>query len=188
MWWGRWWWRGWRRWWRRWYRWSWGRWFGAALTRTKVGPNPLPPQVEPLLLPVEPLLARPDLPGLALHHDGGLAFPLHPVDPPHFIHLAFQWLCEAASEVEGEVLVRFLTPLPPMTLGHMVKHPAGAASPSPLLPPPPLPEEGAVVAAVPLKAEGQGAMGLATVHPVLQLLLLHLAASCSLRQMVQVAR
>ena len=71
-----------------------------ALAETKVGPDPLPPQVEPLLLPVEPLPVRPDLLGLALHHDGGPALPLHPVDPPHLIHLPFQWLDEAASEVE----------------------------------------------------------------------------------------
>ena len=77
-----------------------GRLFRAALAETKVGPDPLPPQVKPLLLPVQPLAARPDLLGLALHHDGGPALPLHPVYPPHLIHLSFQWLDKAASEVE----------------------------------------------------------------------------------------
>ena len=159
--------------------------FRAALAETKVGPDPLPPQVEPLLLPVQPLLAHPDLLGLALHQDGGPALPLHSVNPPHLVHLPLQWLHEAASEVEGEVLVGLLTPLPTMGLCHMVHHPAGATpcSPLPSSPsspppsstssPPPLPEEGSVVAVVPLEAEGQGAVGLATVDPVLHLLLLH---------------
>ena len=53
--------------------------FRAALAETKVGPDPLPPQVEPLLLPVEPLPGRPDFLGLALHHDDGPALPLHSV-------------------------------------------------------------------------------------------------------------
>ena len=83
--------------------------FRAALAETKVGPDPLPPQVEPLLLPVQPLPARPDLLSLALHHDGGPALPLHPVYLPCLVHLSFQLLAKAASEVEGEVLVGLLT-------------------------------------------------------------------------------
>ena len=48
----------------------------------------------------------------SLNHDGGPALPLHPVYLPCLVHLLFQWLAQAASEVEGEVLVGLLTLLP----------------------------------------------------------------------------
>ena len=96
----------------------------VSLWPAKASSDPPSPQVVPLLLPVEALSAGFDLLGLALHHDGGFPFPLHPVQPPHLVDLPLEGLGEGAGQVEGEVLVGLLPALAAMGVSHMIPHPA----------------------------------------------------------------